>query len=630
MNPLVSVLIPVYQVEAYLPRCLDSLLAQTYRPLEVLMVDDGSTDQSVAAAQPYLQQAAVPMSLELSPHQGVSHSRQRLVERAQGEYCFFLDSDDYLDPQTIEVLVRTAQQKGADMVQCKMERTQENALPPVDCSSPDIQVYSGKVPCMAAYLGAFSPLRCMLAAKLYRRGLLSGIPFPIGKIHEDEATMHRIISRAQRVACVGLPLYHYFTNPASIMKRRFTYARYDILDAIRDRIEYSYSQGCYFLAKLGCLHYITACANMIRQTIQEIDPQDPHIPWLRERYKAMAAYFLSTGIPKPGLQDRIRRQLQDPIPDHIGNYFDTARQYYEERMSRMKKISIIIPVYNNPKELRLTLRSIANADFPLNDLEVLVCDDGSSLGMKAAAEEYGDKLTIRYFWQEDKGFRPGTARNMGIRAAQGQLCLFLDSGVILTTGCLREHWRLYQQHGPKLVALGYIYGNDIVSDLDEMRQIIDTHTPDEAADLMAQRHMVDGRERDYAQCGDDLSRWPAPWMELWSLHFSVPTSFMREEGVYFDDFFCTWGCEDNDFGIQAHSKGALFVLARGAKALHYPAKVRSYDRLHNDPDFRAGWLKNKEYLKQKWPNHQLVQLWLEKGGKAIKDLPLLAPQEANP
>lgn len=293
----------------------------------------------------------------------------------------------------------------------------------------------------------------------------------------------------------------------------------------------------------------------------------------------------------------------------------------------MKKISVIIPVYNNPEELRLTLDSVAGSHFPLADVEVLVCDDGSSAGMQAVAEAYAGQFALRYFWQEDAGFRPGTARNMGIRAADSQLCVFLDSGVILTSRCLAEHYRLYQAHGEKLVTIGYIFGNDLTSDLEEMRGIIHAHAPDEAAAIMAERRMLDGRERDYASCGDALHRWPAPWIVLWSLHFSVPTAFMRENGLYFDEFFCTWGCEDNDFGIQAHEKGARFVLAREAKAIHYPAKERSYDRLHNDPVFRAGWLKNKDYLRQKWADHPLVQLWLTEGGKAIKDLPLLEEGE---
>ncbi len=295
----------------------------------------------------------------------------------------------------------------------------------------------------------------------------------------------------------------------------------------------------------------------------------------------------------------------------------------------MKKITVIIPVYNNPPELRMTLDSVVQSDFPLEDLEVLVCDDGSSADMKAVAQEYASQVDIRHFWQEDKGFRPGQARNMGIRAAQGELCVFLDCGVIVTSGCLKEHWRLYQEQGPKMVAIGYIYGNDLTSDLEEMRQIIEANTPDQAAAIMEDRGMRDGRERDYV-IGEDLSRWQAPWIVLWSLHFSVPTAFMRENTVWFDDFFCTWGCEDNDFGIQLSQHGARYVLARGAKAIHYPAQKRSYDRLQTEPDFRAGWQKNRAYLKEKWAAHPLVQLWMTEGGKAIKDLPLLPdPQEGT-
>lgn len=293
----------------------------------------------------------------------------------------------------------------------------------------------------------------------------------------------------------------------------------------------------------------------------------------------------------------------------------------------MKRISVIVPVYNNSKELRLTVDSILSSDFPLDQVEVLVCDDGSSENMKAVALEYEHEIAIRHFWQEDKGFRPGTARNMGIRAAEGELCLFLDSGVIVTGSCLSEHYRLYQEQGERLVVIGYVYGNDLTSDLDEMREIIDSHTPDESAAIMESRNMKDGRERDYAQCGDELYRWQAPYLVLWSLHFSVPTAFMRKNGIWFDEFFNTWGCEDNDFGIQLSDHGAKYVLGRTAKAIHYPANQRSYDRLQNDPEFRAGWQKNREYLKRKYPDHPLVQLWLAEGGKAIKALPLLDKED---
>lgn len=294
----------------------------------------------------------------------------------------------------------------------------------------------------------------------------------------------------------------------------------------------------------------------------------------------------------------------------------------------MKKISVIIPVYNNPKELRLTVNSILGSHFPMEEVEILICDDGSRPEMKEIAGEFSGKIELRWFWQEDKGFRPGTARNMGTRAAKGELCLFLDSGVIVTSDCLSEHYRLYREQGEKLVVIGYIYGNDLTSDLEEMRQIIENHSPDEAAAVMEQRKMKDGRERDYAQLGDELYRWQAPWLVLWSLHFSVPTAFLRENSIYFDEFFCTWGCEDNDLGIQLSQYGAKYMLARSARAIHYPAKVRSYDRLQNDPEFRAGWQKNREYLKRKYQEHPLVQLWLTEGGKAVKALPLLE-QEAE-
>lgn len=278
-----------------------------------------------------------------------------------------------------------------------------------------------------------------------------------------------------------------------------------------------------------------------------------------------------------------------------------------------KWISVIIPVYNSAVELRKTLNAIMLQSMPLECFEVIVADDGSSVDMKSVIKEYQQKLTIRYFWQEDKGFCPGTARNMGIKAAEGKLCVFLDCGVIPTAKCLEEYYRKYQEIGKKAVLIGYIYGNDIFSSTDEMRVIIDSHNPDEAARIMDEKNMCDGREKAYLEFGDKIATWPAPWTVLWSLHFAVPTMFMRENNIYFDPYFNTWGAEDNDFGIQLQNQGAVYVLCRSARAIHYPAEMRSIDKLKWDDKFAMNFVRNREYIVSKYPGNRAVKLWHEKG-----------------
>lgn len=279
----------------------------------------------------------------------------------------------------------------------------------------------------------------------------------------------------------------------------------------------------------------------------------------------------------------------------------------------MKKVSVIIPVYNNPRELYLTLNALSIQTLSSNEFEILVVDDGSSVDMKGVLEIFEKRMLIRYFWQEDKGFCPGTARNLGIKAADGELCVFLDSGVIPTSKCLHEYYSLYEKFGEKIVILGYVYGNDTHSDLQEMRGIINSHMPDEAASIMENKKMLDGRERLYNEFGDELKEWPVPWVALWSLNFAVPTQFMRDNHIYFDEYFTTWGGEDNEFGIQLQNHGAVYILCRAAKAIHYPAKISSYDKLNNDEVFRNNSIQNQKYIVSKYPQNRSVRLWYEKG-----------------
>jgi glycosyltransferase involved in cell wall biosynthesis len=277
-------------------------------------------------------------------------------------------------------------------------------------------------------------------------------------------------------------------------------------------------------------------------------------------------------------------------------------------------ISVIIPIYNNTKEIGLTLESLLRQTYPLEKFEIIIADDGSQEDIQGylTGLSLENKVEVRYFRQEDRGFRPGAARNMGIKNANGRVCLFIDAGILLEKNSLRRHFDIHNNGGGREVVLGYVYGMDKDSDLNEMRAIVDHNSIEDAVEIMQSKGMIDGREPLYQEHGDDLSRWPVPWVALWSLHFSVQSEFLRSNNIYFDDHFVTWGGEDNDFGIQLCNHKGRYVLGREIKSIHYPPKVRSYERL-KDPEFKKNFVMNQQYIVQKYPGDEGVRIWHERG-----------------
>lgn len=325
MLPLISVLIPVYEVEEYLDRCVQSVLAQTYENFEVVMVDDGSKDRSAEIASRYAEEYE-NIRLVRSEHAGVSHARNLLLENAKGEYVFFLDSDDFIDPETLQMLYDLAVKYDADITQGKMFRTQTDGYTANKLENPDIYIITSFAKMVEAWHQNI--VQTMVMSKLYNRKVLEHIVFPSGKIHEDEAVMHHILSNVKKMVCIMQPLYYYYRNTKSIMNRAFNYTRYDALDALQDRIDFFDSLDMGFDADMAALRYCFVCVELYRRTVQEIDANDSHLKMLYENLERNATRVLNSGRFDEDLQSHIKSWLQDPLRGEMPYYWPIASAYY--------------------------------------------------------------------------------------------------------------------------------------------------------------------------------------------------------------------------------------------------------------------------------------------------------------
>ena len=209
----IGVIIPVYNVAPYLARCLDSVLAQTFSDWELILVDDGATDESGKIGDAY---AARDQRIKVL-HQvngGAAAARNAGLDINTAEYIAFIDADDYVEPNYLAAMFDAQQKYQTRMAVCGTERCHADGQIEIRSAMPNPIMTAQSV--LTCLLRGDDPITSGPYAKLYHRDLFRELRFPVGHISEDLAIMYQLVAQCDQIATVSLPLYHYLYRPTSV------------------------------------------------------------------------------------------------------------------------------------------------------------------------------------------------------------------------------------------------------------------------------------------------------------------------------------------------------------------------------------------------------------------------------
>ena len=240
----ISLILPVYNVSPWLVPCLESIRAQTFQDYQLILVDDGSTDQSGQLCDEWAAQDPHCLVIH-QKNKGLSGARNTGLGAALGEYIAFVDTDDLLLPRYLELLYNACLTTGAKMAICGVEDVAEDGspLPHPELTLP---VRAGVFPgaeLLDTFFSSQSTYYTVAWNKLYHRSLWETLRYPQGKIHEDDAVAHRLFLDCDRVACLEEVLYHYRLRQGSICHTQLKPSAFDGVDALVDRYHYFQARG---------------------------------------------------------------------------------------------------------------------------------------------------------------------------------------------------------------------------------------------------------------------------------------------------------------------------------------------------------------------------------------------------
>ena len=226
-KPLLSIIVPVYDVERYLPKCIDSILAQTFTDFELILVDDGSPDSC-----PALCDAAAAKDARIRViHQkngGLSAARNAGLDAARGAWIGFVDSDDYIAPEMYEAMYHAVQSTGADLALCDYVKVDETGAL---CTQTHVAVPQKSLTGRELLQKAYWTTVQIAWNKLYHRTIFAQLRYPVGKLNEDFFVIPEICLNTQRAVVVPEVLYYYVQRGDSIMGKSRTLRHYDAAEA---------------------------------------------------------------------------------------------------------------------------------------------------------------------------------------------------------------------------------------------------------------------------------------------------------------------------------------------------------------------------------------------------------------
>ncbi|MBE5740947.1 MAG: glycosyltransferase [Clostridiales bacterium] len=235
----VSVIVPVYKVEKYLDKCVESVVNQTYKNLEIILVDDGSPDKCPQMCDEWAKKDE-RIKVVHKQNGGLSSARNAGIEIAKGEFLMFVDSDDTINPQMIEILIRIQSETSSDITMCSWKKVH-------DINNPKNKTYDvEKLVCVvyendevfALLYNKKVPLIMAAWAKIYKRNLFTDVRYPEGKIHEDEAVIHEILNNCKKLSFIDYPMYNNTQRRDSITATTFNVKRLVMLEIMKGRIDF--------------------------------------------------------------------------------------------------------------------------------------------------------------------------------------------------------------------------------------------------------------------------------------------------------------------------------------------------------------------------------------------------------
>ncbi len=266
--PQISIIVPVYKVEKYLDRCVESILAQTFTDFELILVDDGSPDNSGQMCDDWAKKDN-RISVIHQENQGQAVARNKALDIAKGEYVSFIDSDDYVHPKYLEILLTNAEKNNAWVSVCSYERTAKSdayEIPKGGCVS-----YNGKQYVQKGLLGEINCGVWLLWDKLFKKECWDNIRLPVGRINEDNATVYKILYESETVVSCDDILYYYFENQNSTVLQAFKPKHLDWLLVPQEMIEYFTEHNDQILVDKCNKMYFSSLEDMLKKVRENLN-----------------------------------------------------------------------------------------------------------------------------------------------------------------------------------------------------------------------------------------------------------------------------------------------------------------------------------------------------------------------
>lgn len=324
---LISVIIPIYQVEEYLNKCIASVANQTYKNLEIILVDDGSPDNCPEICDKWSKKEQ-RIKVIHKKNGGLSDARNAGLKIAEGEFISFIDSDDFIALDMYECLLKKIKETEADLAICDYERIDENGNF-IEEESPikdEILTLDQAIEKLTEkkwwyYVTAWN--------KLYSKKSLKGIEFPVGKIHEDQFVAHKVFNNCKKIVCINQKKYFYVQRASSIMSADKAIRHLDSVEALCERMD--------FLKENNLERYLDGMKIILCREYQSFRYQSTKLLYSKEsknRIKKIDTMFKRYYIDKYSSSKEKIKYSSPPL------YFSII--YIKNKISFKYRISILI------------------------------------------------------------------------------------------------------------------------------------------------------------------------------------------------------------------------------------------------------------------------------------------------